>query len=92
MAKTTKATKKTKKPVAKTVRVKGNKLVATVKKLIAEGNVRRISINDKDGKTILIIPLTIGVIGAVLAPILAAVGAIAAVVTDCSITVERTDK
>lgn len=69
--------------------VNGEELVAKVKALINEGNIRRIIIKDVEGKTLVEFPLTIGVIGAVLAPILAAVGAIAALVTKCTIVVER---
>ena len=69
--------------------VKGEDLIAKIKQLIAEGNVRRVIIKDKDGKVLIEIPLTIGVVGIVLAPVLAAVGAIAALVTECSIIVER---
>ncbi|MBO9150830.1 DUF4342 domain-containing protein [Chitinophaga sp. GCM10012297] len=67
----------------------GENLVKKVKELIEEGNVRKISIADKDGKEIMSFPLTIGVVGVVFAPILAAVGAAAALIGDCSITVER---
>ncbi len=66
----------------------GSQLVEKVKELIHEGNVRRIVIK-QDGHSIVEIPLTVGVIGAVLAPALAAVGAVAALVTHCSIEVER---
>ncbi len=69
--------------------VNGEQLLAKVKELINEGNVRRIIIRNKDGKTLVELPLTIGVVGVVLAPVLAAVGAIAALVTECSIIVER---
>jgi hypothetical protein len=69
--------------------VNGEELVAKVKSLINEGNIRRIMIKDTEGKTLVEFPLTIGVIGAVLAPVLAAVGAIAALVTKCTIVVER---
>jgi len=69
--------------------VNGEELLAQVKKLINEGNVRRIIIKNKDGKQLMELPLTIGVVGAVLAPVLAAVGALAALVTECSIVVER---
>ena len=79
----------TKKKSTDTFKVKGGQLVARVKELIKEGNVRRIIISDKDGKTLVELPLTIGVIGAVAAPVLAVVGAIAALVTECSITVQR---
>ena len=72
-------------------KVNGEELIAKVKQLIAEGNVRRMIIKDKDGKTLIEIPLTIGVVGIVLAPVLAAVGAIAALVTECTILVERRD-
>ena len=48
-----------------------------------------ITIKDKDGKTLVVLPLTVGVVGAVLVPVLAAVGTIAALVTECTITVER---
>jgi hypothetical protein len=69
-------------------KIDGDRLVGEVKRLIAEGNVRRISI--KQGEhTVAEFPLTIGVAGAVLAPWLAAAGAIAALVTDSSIVVER---
>ncbi len=71
------------------IKTTGKELTNKVKELVKEGNVRKISIKDKDGNVILSIPLTIGVIGAVLAPILAAVGAIAALVTECTISVER---
>lgn len=67
----------------------GEEMLNKVKALIHEGNVRRITIKDKQGKTIIVIPLTFGVVGAVLAPALAAVGAIAALVTECTISVER---
>jgi len=70
-------------------KVSGEQLIAKVKELINEGNVRRIIIKNKEGKTLIELPLTIGVVGAVLAPVLAAVGAVAALVTECSILVER---
>ncbi len=69
--------------------IKGEQLLSKVKELIAEGNVRKIIIKDKAGKEIVTFPLTIGVVGAVLLPVLAAVGAIAALVTECTIAVER---
>ncbi len=69
--------------------VAGENLLKKVKELIQEGNVRKITIKDKSGKTLIVFPLTIGVVGAVLAPVLAAVGAIAALVTECTISVER---
>lgn len=70
-------------------KVSGEDILAKVKEIIKEGNARRIIIkNDKD-ETIMEFPLTIGAIGVVLAPIFAAVGAIAALVTDCTIIVEK---
>lgn len=72
-----------------TFEVRGEDLLKKVKEIIKEGNVRQISILDKEGRTIIVLPLTWGVVGAVLAPPLAAVGAIAALVTECTIKVER---
>jgi len=72
-----------------TFKVNGEELLKKVKEVLHEGNVRKITISDKEGKEIVVFPLTIGVIGAVLVPVLAAVGTIAALVTECSITVER---
>jgi len=72
-------------------RVKGEDLLRKVKQLVEDGNVRRIIIKDKENKTLIEVPLTIGVVGIVLAPVLAAVGAIAALVTECTIIVERRD-
>ncbi|MDX2280125.1 MAG: DUF4342 domain-containing protein [Saprospiraceae bacterium] len=67
----------------------GEHLLNKVKELIAEGNIRKISIHDKDGKELMSFPLTYGVVGVVFAPVLAAVGAVAALVGDCTISVER---
>jgi hypothetical protein len=72
------------------LKIDGDRLLGEVKRLIAEGNVRRITIKQGD-HTVAEFPLTVGVAGAVLAPWLAAVGAIAALVTDSSIVVERVD-
>ncbi|HSX15014.1 MAG TPA: DUF4342 domain-containing protein [Candidatus Saccharimonadales bacterium] len=73
-------------------KINGEDLLKKVKSLIAEGNVRRIIIRTKDGKTIVEFPLTVGVVGAVLAPPLAAIGAIAALVTECTLVIERAIK
>ena len=70
-------------------KVDGKDLLKRVKQLVAEGNVRRLTIKDKNGKTIIEMPLTVGVVGTVIAPMFAAVGAIAAMVTECTISVER---
>lgn len=71
-----------------TVAAGGNQVIETVKRLIHEGNVRRVSIK-QDGHTIAEFPLTLGVVGAALAPALAGIGAVAALLTDCTIEVER---
>ncbi len=70
----------------------GESLLKKVKELIAEGNVRKITITDKAGKEIMSFPLTIGVVGALLLPVFAAVGALAALIGECSITVEREEE
>jgi Domain of unknown function (DUF4342) len=70
-------------------KIRGEDLLKKINEVIREGNVRRVSIKDKTGRTLVEFPLTVGVVGAALAPILAAVGAIAALVSECTITVER---
>jgi hypothetical protein len=70
-------------------RISGDELLAKVRELVHEGNVRRIIIRNDQGNTIVELPLTVGVIGAALLPVLAAVGAIAAIATDCELVVER---
>lgn len=74
------------------IKVKSEQLIEKVRKLVKEGNIRKITIKDKKKKVILSFPLTVGVIGAVLAPLLAAVGAVAALVTECTISIERKTK
>lgn len=69
--------------------VNGEEVMAKIKQLINEGNIRRIIIKDMDDKVLLEIPVTVGVVVAVLAPVLAAVGALAAIVTKCKIIVEK---
>jgi len=71
--------------------ISGEELVSTIKKLVHQGNIRRISIENKDGKALLEIPLTLGVVGALLLPTLAALGALAAIITECKLVVERMD-
>ncbi|OGH21239.1 MAG: hypothetical protein A2958_01930 [Candidatus Levybacteria bacterium RIFCSPLOWO2_01_FULL_38_13] len=82
----------TKKTTEETFQVRGEELLEKVKVLIKEGNVRRVIIKDKSGKELIQFPLTLGVVGVFLAPVLAAVGAIAALVAECTITVEREKK
>ena len=73
-------------------RVKGEELVEKIKQLIHEGNVRRLIIKDEEGKVYLEIPVTFGVIGALIAPMLAAVGAVAAMVANLKVEVIRTEE
>jgi hypothetical protein len=78
-----------KEPNKESFQVNGEELLKTVKNLIREGNIRTITIKNKQGKALIILPLTVGMVGAILAPALAAIGAIAALVSECTITVER---
>ncbi|MFA9288467.1 MAG: DUF4342 domain-containing protein [Weeksellaceae bacterium] len=73
-------------------KVSGDHLLGKVKEIIREGNVRRLIIKNKEGKAMIEVPLSVGVVGVLLAPVLAAVGAVAALVTECTITVERNEK
>lgn len=72
-------------------KVNGEFLLNKVKELIREGNVRKIIIHNSSGKELMSFPLTIGFVGTLLAPVLAAIGALAALVEECTITVERED-
>ena len=72
------------------VKAEGESILDRVKALIREGNVRRIVVKHQ-GRTVAEFPLTAGVVGAVLAPVLAAIGALIALLKDCSIEVERVD-
>jgi hypothetical protein len=69
--------------------VTGDEVVAKVKELVHEGNVRRLIIKNEEGRTLIEVPLTIGAIGAALLPVFAAIGAMAALATRCTIVVER---
>ena len=69
--------------------VAADDLVGRVKELIREGNIRRIAVRNEAGETLLEIPVTVGFIGILLAPYLAALGAVAAMATNCTIAVER---
>ena len=71
------------------VKVEGAELLERVKDLVREGNVRRIVIQH-EGRSVAEFPLTVGVVGALAAPALAAIGALAAVLTECTIRIERT--
>jgi hypothetical protein len=72
--------------------VSGDMLVAKIKELVREGNIRRIAIKNEEGRILVDIPLTLGVIGAILAPQLAAIGALATLVTRCTIVVEKVEE
>lgn len=74
------------------LRISGEQLVATVKEIIRQGNVRRIGVRNRDGETLLEIPLTLGVVGALLLPTLAALGSIAALVAQCTLVIERVEE
>jgi len=70
-------------------KVSGEEIIEKIKKIIKEGNARRIIIKNEDGESVAEFPLTVGAVGALVAPILAAVGAIAALLTKCTIVVEK---
>jgi len=72
--------------------VRGDMLITKIKELLHEGNIRRVVIKNEEGRTLIDIPLTVGVVGAILAPQLAAIGAIAALVTKGTIVVEKVEK
>lgn len=74
-----------------TIETTGDQVIKTVKELVEAGNVRRIRIRQKD-RIVAEFPLTIGVVGAIFAPMLAAIGALAALMTECSIDVERVER
>lgn len=76
-------------PFTEEFRVSGEALLGKVKELLREGNIRRIAIKNDDGRTLIEIPLTIGVIGTALLPVWAAIGAIAALVANLTLSVER---
>lgn len=71
--------------------INGDALVAKVKELIHEGNIRRITIKNEEGKTLLEIPLTVGLVGAALLPLWAALGALAALVAKLMIVIEKVE-
>lgn len=72
-------------------KLNGTELIEKVKEWIHEGNIRRIIVKNEEGKTMVEIPLTLGLVGAALAPVLAALGAIAALVTKMTIVVEKAE-
>jgi len=72
-------------------KVSGEELIKKIKELVKAGNIRRIIIKNEEGKTLIEIPLTLGVVGAALLPVWAAVGAIAAMVAKCTLVIEKRD-
>ncbi len=75
--------------ITETIQVKGDTLLTKVKEIVHEGNVRRIRISNEEGEQLVEIPLSVGVVGVLLLPVWAAIGAIAAVVSDVKIEIER---
>lgn len=73
-------------------RVSGEEVLAKMKELLHEGNIRRIAIRNEEGETVVEFPLTVGVVGALLLPMWAAIGAVAALLTHCTIVVERMEQ
>lgn len=71
--------------------VNGDEILKKVKEIIAAGNARRIIIRNEDGHTLMEIPVTVALVGAVFAPVLAAVGALAALLVKCHIVVEKVE-
>jgi len=74
------------------IKVTGGQLVDTVKGLIKEGNVRKVIVKNRDGKEVFEVPLTLGVVGIAVAPLLVAVGAVAGIMNECTVCVERDPK
>ena len=72
-------------------KLEGGKVLDKIKELIHQGNIRRITLKNEEGKTLIEIPLTLGLVGAALLPVLAAVGALAAVVTRMTLVVEKVE-
>jgi hypothetical protein len=71
--------------------INGEEIIAKLKELMREGNIRRITIKNEEGRSLVDVPLTFGLVGVLLAPQLAAIGAIAALVTKCTLVIEKTD-
>jgi hypothetical protein len=74
------------------IKAQGEQVVEKVKELIHQGNVRRISVKNEEGKTLVDIPLTLGVVGALLVPQLAALGVVVALLGNCRLVVEKIEE
>ncbi len=70
-------------------KIKGESLISKIRELVHQGNIRRIIIKNDEGRTLIEIPLTLGVVGIALAPVWAALGAIAALAADLTVVVEK---
>ena len=70
-------------------KINGEDLIAKIKEIVKQGNAKKITIKGKEGNEIISFPITVGVAGLVLAPVFAAVGAVAALATECTIVIER---
>ncbi len=79
------------KPATEEFSLTGEQVIEFLKKILHEGNVRRVVLKDESGKTLLEIPVTIGVVGVILLPVWAAIGAAAALVAKMTIVIERTE-
>ncbi len=77
--------------VVKDIRVMAEDLLRTVKDVLKEGNVRKITVKDKEGETIATFPLSVGVVGTVLSPPLVALAALSAILSECTLTIEKTE-
>jgi hypothetical protein len=77
------------KVVVQDIKVAADDVLKTVKEALRQGNVRRITVKDRDGKVVATFPLAVGVVGVVLAPVLAAIGALTAILTDCTLSIEK---
>lgn len=89
MENTTEKETQSKQTIVEEFKVSGEAVVGKVKDIIREGNVRRITIKNEEGKTVFEIPLVLGVVGALILPQLAALGAVGALIAKLSITIER---
>lgn len=76
-------------PRVEEIVLNGEKLVSAVKELVRQGNIRRITVKNREGRTLVEIPLTVGAVGVLLLPTLAALGTIAALLTECTLVIER---
>jgi hypothetical protein len=83
---------KTEETFTENIKVTGNKVVEVLKKLIHEGNVRKIKIHDKDGKQVFEMPMTFGVVGAIISASITAIAALLVLAHDYTISVERHEK